>query len=141
MATEAGAFDWSGADLVFLCSTCFDDALMQKLALAAARLRLGAVVVTLTKPLPLACFEVLHSGKCVMGWGGRTTFFIQRRIRAARVLFQNGRVIRTPAPRSACEAEAAPTRAADGGASGAGFVAGDPRHHQAVGWQFRGCDR
>ncbi|CAM9319289.1 unnamed protein product, partial [Hapterophycus canaliculatus] len=72
--------DWSDGDVVFANSTCFGDDLMKKLAQGAAALKEGAVVVTMTDPVPSPAFEVLE--ETVMGQAGRcaTTCYIQRRI-------------------------------------------------------------
>eukprot|EP00611_Tribonema_gayanum_P016316 TRINITY_DN2843_c0_g1_i2.p1 TRINITY_DN2843_c0_g1~~TRINITY_DN2843_c0_g1_i2.p1 ORF type:complete len:286 (-),score=110.51 TRINITY_DN2843_c0_g1_i2:255-1112(-) len=57
-------FDWSDGDVVFANSTCFDDALMASIAAAAQRLRPGALLITFTKGLESAAFEV--SAQCVL---------------------------------------------------------------------------
>ncbi|CAM9133824.1 unnamed protein product [Scytosiphon promiscuus] len=71
--------DWSDGDVVFANSTCFGDDLMKKLAQGATALKEGAIVVTMTDPVPSPAFEVLE--ETVMGQAGRcaTTCYIQRR--------------------------------------------------------------
>ena len=46
--------------MVFANSTCFGDELMGKLAQGAAALKEGAIVVTMTDPIPSPAFEVLE---------------------------------------------------------------------------------
>ncbi|CAN0299581.1 unnamed protein product, partial [Ectocarpus sp. 12 AP-2014] len=72
--------DWSDGDVVFANSTCFGDNLMKKLAQGAAALKEGAIVVTMTDPVPSPAFEVLE--ETVMNQAGRcaTTCYIQRRV-------------------------------------------------------------
>lgn len=47
-------------DVVFANSTCYGDDLMNKLAQGAAALKEGAIVVTMTDPVPSPAFEVLE---------------------------------------------------------------------------------
>ncbi|CAN0412747.1 unnamed protein product [Ectocarpus sp. 12 AP-2014] len=72
--------DWSDGDVVFANSTCFGDDLMKELAQGAAALKEGAIVVTMTDPVPSPAFEVLE--ETVMNQAGRcaTTCYIQRRV-------------------------------------------------------------
>ncbi|KAK7249174.1 histone methyltransferase [Aureococcus anophagefferens] len=51
-ATDLGAHDWSGGDVVFANSTCFDDGMLAAVARRAARLKRGAFFITFTKKLP-----------------------------------------------------------------------------------------
>ena len=43
---------WANADIVFACSTCFDEATMEGIARRAERLAPGARLVSLDKRLP-----------------------------------------------------------------------------------------
>lgn len=47
-------------DVVFANSTCYGDDLMNQLAQGAAALKEGAIVVTMTDPVPSPAFEVLE---------------------------------------------------------------------------------
>lgn len=47
-------------DVVFANSTCFGDDLMKKLAQGATALKEGAIVVTMTDPIPSPAFEILQ---------------------------------------------------------------------------------
>ena len=47
-------------DVVFANSTCYGDDLMKKLAQGAAALKEGAIIVTMTDPVPSPAFEVLE---------------------------------------------------------------------------------
>lgn len=46
--------------MVFANSTCYGDDLMNKLAQGAGALKEGAIVVTMTDPVPSPAFEVLE---------------------------------------------------------------------------------
>ena len=46
---DATVIDWRDADVVFANSTCFDDALMDKLATCASNLRDGTFFITTTR--------------------------------------------------------------------------------------------
>ena len=68
--------DWSGADLVFANSTCFDQSLLSKIAEKCSLLKKGAWMFTLTKKIPTAedfCespeWECVMSIKREMSWG------------------------------------------------------------------------
>lgn len=52
-ALDMNVCDWSDATVVFANSTCFDDALMRRLASAATALKKGTIFITLTKRLPV----------------------------------------------------------------------------------------
>lgn len=66
--------------MVFANSTCFGDDLMKKLAKGAAALKEGAIVVTMTDPVPSPAFEVLEEvGSRIVGPRLRMTFFCARR--------------------------------------------------------------
>ena len=71
---DATVLDWSEARVVFANSTCFDEALMRKLADAAGKLVPGSYVVTTTVPLPSDDFEVRHRGVLRQTWGDATVF-------------------------------------------------------------------
>ena len=77
-ASDLRACDWSTADVIFINSTCFDDALMHAIADQAAALKLGAFVITFTRRLPSEQFDVLEEECLTMSWGGATVF-IQRK--------------------------------------------------------------
>ncbi len=64
--------DWSDGDVVFANSTCFDEQLMNDLARACEKLKLGTMVVTLTKGLNSTHFQVVESKQYPMSWGMAT---------------------------------------------------------------------
>mmetsp|Transcript_8120 Transcript_8120/g.18517 ORF Transcript_8120/g.18517 Transcript_8120/m.18517 type:complete len:201 (-) Transcript_8120:161-763(-) len=87
------ARSWAGADLLMLCSTCFDQDTMDKAAKLAAEgtvadegtagsegpgrvrgLAAGARVVTLDKPMPHPRFEVTAVAQCRGSWGTAVAF-------------------------------------------------------------------
>ena len=70
--------DWSDGDVLFANSTCFDDALMKKVAGQAVTLKKGAVFITFTKRLPSHHFEVLEHQMYQMSWGGATVYIQQK---------------------------------------------------------------
>ncbi len=72
--------DWSDADLVFAASLCFSDRLLQALADRGAKLRPGAVLLTLKLP---ERYEPLYTlGKTVrsvkMSWGRANVYVLVR---------------------------------------------------------------
>ena len=81
---DATKFDLSNIDLVFMCSTVFDFALMSKLARAAGVMRVGTFMITLSKDLPCANWKVLERSTRFASWGGATVI-IQRKMRDGHV--------------------------------------------------------
>lgn len=80
--------DWSDSCLVLANSTCFDSALMNKIALKCSQLKKGSWMFTLTKRLPTAEpdnelgiveWECVMSIKRQMSWG-QATVHIHRKI-------------------------------------------------------------
>ena len=78
---EPDASAWVGADVVVATSTCFEAAQMRRIADHAARLRPGARVVTLDKPLPAsdARFDLLYKVACRGDWGAAVGYVQRRR--------------------------------------------------------------
>ncbi|CAM9513142.1 unnamed protein product [Ectocarpus sp. 6 AP-2014] len=77
-ALDMNVCDWSDATVVFANSTCFDDALMRRLASAATALKKGTIFITLTKRLPAAYFKVLEHDMFPMSWGSATVYISQK---------------------------------------------------------------
>lgn len=75
---DATVIRWTDADVVFMNSTCFDDNLMNKLALLASELRPGSFVLSTTVNLPSPDFEILEVSTMRQKWG-ECTIYIQRR--------------------------------------------------------------
>jgi hypothetical protein len=74
------ACDWTAdATLVFVASTAFDAALMQRLAEACERLQAGARVLTLSLPLPSSMFVVQWTSSYRMSWGNVMVYLQQRK--------------------------------------------------------------
>lgn len=71
--------DLTDADIVFSHCTCFDDALMARLAQKLEDLRPNTRVITVTKQLPSAAFEPLGSELLPLGWGEATMFYQRRK--------------------------------------------------------------
>ncbi|CAM9354360.1 unnamed protein product [Chrysoparadoxa australica] len=72
--------DWRDADVVFANSTCFSDDLMHRMARCCEDLKLGAFVITFTKKLPSAHFNLLEFEMYQMSWGGATVFIQQKKV-------------------------------------------------------------
>ena len=69
--------------MVYVCSTMFTRDLMEAIAVGAARLAPGAVLCTITKPLPLdGCLSgkarLVQEKKMRMSWGPTSVFIYQR---------------------------------------------------------------
>lgn len=74
-----GVRDWPAeADVVVANSTCYDDRLMHRIGEAAARMKQGALVVTLTRHLPSPFFHVLFCEAMHMSWGEATVYIQQK---------------------------------------------------------------
>jgi hypothetical protein len=72
-------FDWSDADVVFAHSTCFDDAMMEKLGRMCLGLKPGAVVITFTTELaPGPGLRTVSANEHRMSWGRATVYVHQR---------------------------------------------------------------
>ncbi len=77
--TNLALCDWPReADICVCNSTCFDDALMEKLAALAAGMKQGSFFVTLTKKLPSSDWKVLDETLYMMSWGGATVVTQQK---------------------------------------------------------------
>eukprot|EP01038_Epipyxis_sp_PR26KG_P006424 gene6424-8842_t len=66
--------DWTNADIIFANSTCFDNDLMEKIALKAEKLRQGSRFISFTRPLPSENFQVIEERQYGMSWGVVTSF-------------------------------------------------------------------
>ena len=71
-------WDWSWADVVFANSTCFSTELVSEIAVRAARLKPGSLIITITQRLDHPAIELVGQSKQHMGWGD-ATFYIHRR--------------------------------------------------------------
>lgn len=76
--------DVSDADIVYMCSTAFPAELLQRWVVhAAAQLRSGARVVTLSRPLLHERFELEHIAlSCDVSWG-REHAYVSRKLTSA----------------------------------------------------------
>lgn len=69
----------SGANIIYIASTCFSDGMMQKLAQSLEKqLAIGTRVITFTKPLPAKKFKIVKRTLYPMEWGQTTTFFHEK---------------------------------------------------------------
>jgi hypothetical protein len=71
---------WASADLLFMNSTCFDEALMAALARLADGMPVGAFAITFTKALPSGKWRVLESEVFAMTWGAATIFIHRKEL-------------------------------------------------------------
>ena len=60
---------WANADIVFACSTCFDEATMEGIARRAERLAPGARLVSLDKRLPSEAYRLAAVCQLHGSWG------------------------------------------------------------------------
>ncbi len=70
--------DWRDADVIFINSTCYDEALMNKISDLAMGMKKGSFFITLTKRLPCPDFVVLEYEMYKMSWGEATIFLMQK---------------------------------------------------------------
>lgn len=75
---DTKAKDWRDADLVFANSTCYDDALMAKIANLAIGMRKGSFFVSFTKRLACQDFKILEHEMYRMSWGEATVYIMQK---------------------------------------------------------------
>ena len=81
------AFDWSGADVVYVHATCFNECLLTALSELAGCLQPGAHVISVGKPLVSDQLQPLFAWGCAMSYSDGTTcpvYFLRRRWDAAR---------------------------------------------------------
>lgn len=69
---------WSTADVVFACSTCFEEPLLAGIAARAERLRPGSVIVMCSAALASPYLRMLEETRMVMSWGPATVYIAQR---------------------------------------------------------------
>ena len=82
---KAGGFlqhDWSDADVAFVNASCFDEDLLNDLALKCAGLKEGALVVTLGEPLASQGHLELVLQRAVQSTAGPIQAFVHRRVAA-----------------------------------------------------------
>ena len=70
--------DWSDGDVVFMNSTCFDSALIQKIETQALKLRKGARVITTTQKLTSLAFRLVKYKKYDLSWGHATVHMYEK---------------------------------------------------------------
>jgi hypothetical protein len=76
---DVTAEDWADGDVVFSCSTCFEEPLMAAISARAERLRPGSVVVTCSERLTSPRFGLLEElPGMVMSWGPCDVYVHQR---------------------------------------------------------------
>ena len=63
---------WSDADFIFVNSTCFDEKMMDRIALS--EVKPGTWAVTLTKSIASNSWKVLQSFRKSMSWGAATVY-------------------------------------------------------------------
>jgi hypothetical protein len=73
--------DWSCADVAFASSLCFSDDLINSLLKAAAKLKLGAKLLTLSHSHSLnipAYLKLRASHVCKMSWGNTNVYEFEK---------------------------------------------------------------
>jgi hypothetical protein len=79
------SFDLADVDVVYMASTVFEDALVERFAQrAAATLRPGSRVVTLASPLKHDAFRVDRVVQCTNSWGAEEAYVNVRRTESER---------------------------------------------------------
>jgi hypothetical protein len=74
--------DWRQADVVLANSTCFDEALLLKIADIAQGMKKGSFFISITRPIPGDDFTVLEFALQRMSWGMATVYIAQKRTNA-----------------------------------------------------------
>ncbi len=70
--------DWRDGDIVFMNSTCFDDALMDRVSNLALGMRKGTFFISMTRRLSNNDFTVIEAEMYKMSWGEATVFISQK---------------------------------------------------------------
>lgn len=70
--------DWRDADVVYANSTCYDDALMEKIAANTRGMKKGTFFISISRRLPSKDFVVLEHELQRMSWGEATVFIHQK---------------------------------------------------------------
>lgn len=76
---DCSTVDVRDANVIYIASTCFDNVLMDKLAISLEKqLVPGVRVITFTKSLPSKKFKVIKNQLYPMEWGQVTVFFQEK---------------------------------------------------------------
>lgn len=79
MQADCSTVDVRDANVIYMASTCFDNVLMDSLAISLEKqLAPGARVITSTKSLPSKKFKIIKSQFYPMEWGQVTIFFQEK---------------------------------------------------------------
>jgi len=70
--------DWRDADVIYANSTCYDEALMEKIAANTRGMKKGSFCITISRRLPSKDFVVLEHELQRMSWGEATVFIHQK---------------------------------------------------------------
>lgn len=76
---DISAANVSDATVIFMCSTCFSDELMQKLTNKFARLKKGLRVLTLRRLPENASFELIHTYQVPMTWSASSSVYLYKK--------------------------------------------------------------
>ncbi|MFT4554083.1 MAG: hypothetical protein ACI9S8_002728 [Chlamydiales bacterium] len=71
-------FDFSEADIVYACATCFEPELMDVISRKMLSLRKGSRVVTVTRELTCEGFKTICDLKFAMSWGTSRTLVYEK---------------------------------------------------------------
>lgn len=70
---------WKAANIIFVSTTCFTAAMLEKISvLMEDHCTSGTRVISLSIAIPSAKFVMIHSGKYRMSWGNGTIFIQQK---------------------------------------------------------------
>jgi SAM-dependent methyltransferase len=74
-------YDWSDGTVIFACSTCFADDLINAIGDQAKDLQHGAYLITLKKftGIDPGAFDIIQETACPMSWGDADVFVYRRR--------------------------------------------------------------
>ena len=74
-------YDWSDGTVIFACSTCFTDDLINAIGEQAKDLHQGAYLITLKKfaDIDPDAFDIIQEAACPMSWGDADVFVYRRR--------------------------------------------------------------
>ena len=69
---------WGDANILFACSTCFDQSTMETIALGIEKLKTGARIVTLDKPIISSFCELISVSQVHGSWGHAVAYLYHR---------------------------------------------------------------
>jgi hypothetical protein len=74
---DLSVYDWTGADIILVNSTCFTDVMMRDLSVLA-KIRPSCIMITFTQALESSLFEVIGTNRWEMSWGEADVYYHKR---------------------------------------------------------------